>query len=132
MLSAALKKITEINNALIIDDEIDICMLLKNFLRKKSREVSYSTTLSEGLKKFQASQPELLILDHNLPDGHGIDHIRKFKELSGLSKVYIIVISAMSNMRSKALENGADLFMEKPISFSKLNDALVSKHIRKE
>ena len=132
MFSAALKKFTELNNALIIDDEIDICMLLKNFLIKKSREVMYSTTLKEGLEKFREANPDLLILDHNLPDGHGIDYISKFKESHRGNNVFIIVISAMSNLRNKALENGADLFMEKPISFSKLNEALMLKQIRKE
>ena len=112
----------KIKSALIIDDEIDICLLLKNYLKKKCDNVSYSTALKDGFLKFQESSPDLLILDHNLPDGFGIDNIQKFKKEN--SSLFIIVISAMSNLKTKALENGADVFMEKPISFNKLNDLL--------
>ncbi|MEO5570440.1 MAG: response regulator [Bacteroidia bacterium] len=112
----------KINSALIIDDEQDICLLLKNFLKKKTDQVSYSTTLKEGFSKFKQLNPDLLILDHNLPDGHGIDNIKKFKKEN--KSLFIVVISAMSNLKSSALEKGADYFLEKPISFSKLNELL--------
>ncbi len=107
---------------LIIDDELDICMLLKNYFKNKNNNVFFAVTLDEGIKKFNQYKPDLLIIDHNLPDGNGIDNIHSFKD-SNLS-LYVIVISAMSNLKSLALENGADYFMEKPISFSKLNALL--------
>ena len=65
----------KINSALIIDDELDICLLLKNYLKKKTDKVSYSTNLKEGFSIFKEIGPDLLILDHNLPDGYGIDNI---------------------------------------------------------
>jgi DNA-binding response OmpR family regulator len=112
-----------INNALIIEDEPDICMLLKNYLKNKSNFVAFSTTLKEGLAKFALFKPNLLIIDHNLPDGHGIEYLEKFKKMD--SSLRIVVISAMSNYKNKALECGADFFIEKPISFNELNDILV-------
>ncbi len=115
----------EVKNALIIDDEIDICMLLKNFLKKKNSDVECSTSLKDGILKFNEVQPDLLILDHNLPDGRGIDYISKFKEQHREKNSFkIIVMSAMSNLKDMALANGADFFIEKPISFSRLNDIL--------
>ncbi|MEP7169305.1 MAG: response regulator [Bacteroidota bacterium] len=112
----------KINSALIIDDEVDICLLLKTFLKKKSANVSYSTNLKDGFLKFKELNPDLLILDHNLPDGHGIENIINFKKEN--SSLFIIVISAMSNLKNKALESGADFFMEKPLSFNKLNELI--------
>ena len=109
----------KINSALIIDDELDICILLKNFLIKKNVIVSFSTTLSDGSSKLKDLHPDLLILDHNLPDGRGIDSIANFKREN--QDLYIILISAMSNLKIMAMEKGADLFMEKPISFITLN-----------
>ena len=110
----------KIHSVLIIEDEIDICILLKNYFKKKNAKAAYSNTLQDGFSKFKELKPDILILDHNLPDGHGIENIRKFKMAS--SSLYIIVISAMSNLKDEALKNGADFFMEKPISFSKLNE----------
>lgn len=112
----------KVNSILIIDDELDICLLLKDFLKRKTNHVSFSTSLKDGFSKFKESSPDLLILDHNLPDGHGIENIINFKKEN--NTIYIIVISAMSNLKNKALENGADFFMEKPISFNKLSELI--------
>lgn len=116
------KEKMKINSALIIDDELDICILLKNFLKKKNVMASYSTNLKEGFINFKELKPDLLILDHNLPDGYGIDNIANFKKEN--NSLFIIVISAMSQHKITAMEMGADYFMEKPISFSKLNELI--------
>src|SRR5215211_2767539 len=92
-----------IRKALIIDDEVDLCMMIKNFFRRKNKEVEYSTSLKDGLKKFDDHPPDILILDHNLPDGFGIGHKQTFKERFKSKPLYIVVMSAMSNLRSKAL-----------------------------
>lgn len=107
---------------LIIDDEKELCILLENFLSKKSRAIDYSNSLGNGVEKFKQMNPDLLILDHNLPDGNGIDNISVFKKLN--NSLRVIIISAMSNLRSEALEKGADFFIEKPISFSQLKNIL--------
>jgi DNA-binding response OmpR family regulator len=106
------------HNILIIDDEQEVGILLKSFLNRKGQQVNYSYTLKEGLEQFQESIPDILILDHNLPDGQGIEYIQNFKQLNRFLK--IIVISAMSNLKASAIENGADYFLEKPISFNTL------------
>jgi DNA-binding response OmpR family regulator len=107
---------------LVIDDEIEVCMLLSNYLVKKQREVEYATTLKEGIEIFQRSKPGIIILDNNLPDGYGIDNIGLFRELN--PEVLVILISARSDLKEDAIEKGADSFMEKPISFSLLNSFL--------
>lgn len=111
-----------VENALIIEDEVDICLLLANFLKKKNKHVSVSNSLIGGLSKCREMEPDLLILDHNLPDGYGIEKISEFRKLN--SSICIIIISAMSHLKSRALENGADYFIEKPISFKKLNEII--------
>jgi len=110
---------------LIIDDEKELCLLLENFLAKKTRSIDYSNSLETGVEKFKKMNPDLLILDHNLPDGNGIDNITVFKKLN--KSLRIIIISAMSNLRNEALEKGADFFIEKPISFSQLKSILAIK-----
>jgi len=117
-------KLEEMNarTILIIDDEKELCVLLENFLAKKTHSIDYSNSLVSGLEKFKKMNPDLLILDHNLPDGNGIDNIALFKNLN--SSLRIIIISAMSNLKNEALEKGADHFIEKPISFSQLKTIL--------
>ncbi|MCW3103785.1 MAG: response regulator [Bacteroidetes bacterium] len=120
-------KLDEMNarNILIIDDEKELCELLENFLAKKAKSIDYSNSLENGVAKFKLMNPDLLILDHNLPDGNGIDNISLFKKLN--TSLRIIIISAMSNLRGEAMEKGADFFIEKPISFSQLKNILAIK-----
>jgi DNA-binding response OmpR family regulator len=59
---------------LIVDDEVDLCLLLKQFLNKKEiRGFISHITLSEGLDLLDSLRPDTLMLDNNLPDGMGWD-----------------------------------------------------------
>ncbi len=56
---------------LIIDDEIDLCHLLKSYFLRKNYEVYLSHTLEQGLSFLKTLQPDIVFLDNNLPDGIG-------------------------------------------------------------
>ena len=116
--AAPKSKKLSIKSILIIDDEAEVCLLLENFFTRKNQQVAYSTSLKDGIEKFQKIKPDLLILDHNMPDGYGIENISTFKKINKSLKV--VIISAMSNLKEEALKNGADYFLEKPISFGTL------------
>jgi len=107
-----------IQSALIIDDEMDICILLSGYLKKRNIDAHYTLTLREGLEKLASLKPDVLFLDNNLPDGSGIDNIPEIRNTSDSTK--IIVISAMSNLKEKALASSADAFLDKPISFENI------------
>jgi DNA-binding response OmpR family regulator len=113
------------STVLIIDYEKEFCLLLESFLAKKTKAISYALDLKDGKEKIHTMNPDVLILDHNLPDGLGIEEIRSFKEQNNGMK--IIIVSAMSNLRSSAIENGADYFLEKPVSFKQLSQ-LIAKN----
>lgn len=117
-----IQKHLTVNNILIIDDETEVCILLENFLIRKNQNVAYSNTLKDGIEKFEHLKPNLLILDHNMPDGNGIENISIFKKMNKSLK--IVIISAMSNLKTEALNKGADYFLEKPISFGMLKNIL--------
>jgi len=55
--------------AVIIDDEEEFCLLLKNYLLRKDFEVSVFYSLGEGLKAIEDNSPVIVFLDNNLPDG---------------------------------------------------------------
>ncbi len=54
---------------LIIDDEVDFCLLMHFYLSKKNCEVTFSHTLKDGLGYIRNKTPDIVILDNNLPDG---------------------------------------------------------------
>lgn len=104
---------------LIIDDDQDLCFLLKNILTTKVEEVEIASTLERGKELLTKEQPDVVFLDNNLPDGQGVTYISHFKSLAPEAK--IILISAMPNAKDKALAHGADAFVEKPIVLATLN-----------
>ena len=109
--------------ALIVDDEDDICFLLSIYLRRFFEEVRFAQTLSEGLRLATQLQPELLVLDNNLPDGIGIQQIPEFRQMCKR----ILVISAMNNLGEQAIQAGADHFLAKPVSFQDIEEFIKIK-----
>lgn len=56
---------------LIIDDEEDLCMLIKGYFLKNKHDVYIANTLQEGMSKVRSLSPDIIFLDNNLPDGTG-------------------------------------------------------------
>lgn len=112
------------NNALIIDDDQDLCFLLKNVLKPKVGNIQIAGTLEEGKELLSKNNPDVIFLDNNLPDGQGVMYISMFKHIVPHAK--IIVISAIPTAKEKALEYGADAFMEKPMMADSINQLLAA------
>jgi len=107
---------------LVVDDEVDICTLLKRHLEKGGHEVSYFLTISDALKNLSTNSYDMIFVDLNLTDGSGYDLI------SGISdnnrNAAIIVISAYDSEKQKALQAGASLFVPKPFTNKSITEAL--------
>ena len=110
---------------LIIEDEIDICLLLKSHLVKHDFEANYELSLTRGLKTLEETHPDILILDNNLGDGLGIECLPSIK--IRYPKLKIIMISAMSMLKNAALSAGVHHFLKKPFSMNTL-DKLLTQH----
>ena len=116
---------------LIIDDEPDICFLLGNMLKQKSFVPVIANTLKEGLDKLNKHMPGLLFLDIHLPDGSGLDSLGGIKK--NFPSLKIIMMSAYDGAREKtrAIEEGADIFISKPLSRELITESLekvLNKH----
>jgi DNA-binding NtrC family response regulator len=106
---------------LIIDDEVDFCLLMKQFLLRKDYSVELAHTLADGLKKLQDYHPDLVFLDNNLPDGTGWENAFMMTKLHpGLR---INLISAFKNMIVPT-DNKQVKVLEKPVTFSALESYL--------
>ena len=103
-------------SVLIIDDEADICFLLSNILKERNIKASYANTLGDGINKIISLKPHILFLDINLPDGSGLDAIVKIKELAPEIKIIIISAYDSSKERAAAFEQGANMFLSKPLN----------------
>lgn len=110
---------------LIIEDEGDMCLLLNILLNGKELELDHVKSLSSAEEYLQQENPRVILLDNKLPDGFGIDFIAFIKK--NYPGVKIIMISGFDgSAKDVALENGADLFLEKPFSKDQLYAAIKS------
>ena len=102
--------------ALIIDDEVDICYLLRGMLRQKNVDASYVTTLADAEAHLENNDPPVIFLDNHLSDGMGIDHIARIKANHPSTCIIMITAHDTSADRDIAYKKGVDLFIGKPFT----------------
>src|SRR5690554_5124875 len=116
---------------LIIDDDVDICMLLKRFFERKGYQVRIAFKGSEGLEIVKSEKVDLVLTDFRLPDKDGFEMIEAIKAIN--NKLPIIVITGYSdvNQAVKSIRLGAYEYVTKPIFpeeiFMLVEDALKKK-----
>jgi CheY-like chemotaxis protein len=113
VLSSDAKKL----NALIIDDEMDICYLLSSILHQKNIQTVFAGSLAEADKVLQTNPGIYFIfLDNHLPDGLGISYISRLKKNFPSSRLIMITANDTTLDRQKAEIDGADFFIGKPFT----------------
>jgi DNA-binding response OmpR family regulator len=108
--------------ALIIDDEIDTCLLLGMLLKKFGISSVIAHNLADGFAMLMTEKPLIIFLDNDLPDGRGIEYIEQIKKQIPNSK--LVMMTAMSSLSKQALNLGADGFIEKPLDIYKIERIL--------
>lgn len=98
---------------LVVDDDKNICELLRLYLEKEGYNVIISNDGEEAVVKFGALNPDLVLLDVMLP---GLDGWQVCREIRKKSNVPIIMITAKGETFDKVLglELGADDYVVKP------------------
>lgn len=113
-------------NILIVEDEGDICLILNLMLKKDDIEIEHVNTLAKADIFLKEQTPQIVILDNQLPDGLGIDHINKIKTEYPAIKIIMITGNAADTDKETALQNGADIFLAKPFTKEQIQSALNS------
>jgi DNA-binding NtrC family response regulator len=104
---------------LIVDDEEDLCLLLKIYFTRKKYEVNIANTLQDGLKQLENWHPDVLFLDNNLPDGLGWEKAPEL--LDHYPELVIHLISAFHPKIPQHKEKDRLHVIEKPFSQQQLN-----------
>lgn len=104
------------NKILVIDDDMDICHLLRRFLTKNGYEVTTAHSGASGLALLESDlNPDLIMTDFRLGDMDGIELIGKIK--AKIPQVRILVITGYSDIRTAVnlMKMGANDYIAKPI-----------------
>ena len=101
------------NRILIIDDDKELCVLIKRSVLSEDIEADFCNTGKEGLRKLKEKEYQLVILDVMMP---GMDGFAALKELRKTSKIPVLMLTARGEAEDKfvGFENGADDYLLKP------------------
>jgi len=105
---------------LVVEDERQLSQTISDYLEDLGFEVASAFDGVAAMERFERFQPDLVLLDWNLPGMPGIDVCKKITEIN--SDVAIIMVSAKTEVddRITGLEAGAADYLPKPFSFKEL------------
>lgn len=115
---------------LIVDDEREMCFLIKSFLDNENYEIEIRNDAESALQDIDAIRPDLILLDVMLPEMNGIDLCLKIRNSVDCP---ILFMSCKSENIDKivALSAGGDDYITKPFNSGELI-ARINAHLRRE
>ena len=101
------------NSLLLIDDDVELCHLLREYLQAEDYQITLAHTATEGIELCCSRPFDLLILDVMLPDLSGLDLLPKIRQIKTTP---ILMLTARGDEidRIIGLELGADDYLSKP------------------
>lgn len=114
---------TKIKKIVIIDDEEDLCRLMKAYLVDIGYDVFLAHTLYDGLNLMHEVSPDILFLDNNLPDGLGWERMKFLTEHFPYCKITLISAYKYFPPELREMESPVRI-LEKPITLNALKDYL--------
>jgi two-component system cell cycle response regulator DivK len=103
---------------LVIEDQEDNRRIVRDLLTSVGFVVLEATTGEEGVALAEASRPDLILMDIQLPGLDGYDATRRIKANAALRSIPIIAVTsyALSGDDVKAFAAGCDAYVTKPFS----------------
>ena len=112
---------------LVVDDEIEVCNALKEFLSIKGYLALTAQNGKDALSIVNEKKPHIVLLDIIMPDMSGIEILEEIKKIA--PRVGVVMITAVTDeaLGNKALKLGADDFITKPVDLDYLETVLMVK-----
>src|SRR5437879_13077226 len=111
---------------LIVEDQERLGQFLERGLKECAYTAKWVGTCKDALDALAESSYDVVVLDLGLPDGAGIDMLRKWRA-SGFNEP-VLILSARDSVedRINGLAVGADVYLPKPFTFAQLQARVTS------
>jgi signal transduction histidine kinase/DNA-binding response OmpR family regulator len=115
-----------LGKVLIVDDLKVNNMLLKKILTTEGYQCLEASNGSDALKIYQTWQPDIVLLDNQMPEMDGKEVLRRISDMKDISQVPVIVVTADNNPAEITLLKtlGAVAVMSKPFKPNKIKEAV--------
>jgi len=101
---------------LIVDDEVEVCNTLKEFLTKKNYEVLVAHNDKDGFSMFKTVAPDLVLLEVELPERGGLLLLDYIRAIKFYAKVIMMSANGTYTNVKLATKKGAMGFLVKPLN----------------
>jgi two-component system, cell cycle response regulator DivK len=107
---------------LYIEDDPNNRLLVRRILMAEGYTVVEAYNASNALEKLQATSPDLILMDINMPEVDGYTLTARIRALGQFNRVPIVALTAnvMKGDRERSLEAGCDGYIQKPIDIDTL------------
>jgi DNA-binding NtrC family response regulator len=109
---------------LIVEDDSSLSQMLTLHFEDQGMEVQVAHDCKSALEKTRDSQPDLILLDQQLPDGLGSEQIPDLLALSPASRIIMMTGVHDLELAIQAIQDGAADFIHKPVKTSILQAAV--------
>ncbi len=116
-------EVTAKNHVLVVDDEVDSALMLGALIESDKFTVATAHSLLEARRHIILQQPDLILLDLQLPDGSGMELLDD-KQLVERAQIVLITGHASLETSIQALRLGAADYLVKPVSLKQLQGVL--------
>ncbi|MFH1680850.1 MAG: response regulator transcription factor [Candidatus Eisenbacteria bacterium] len=101
---------------LVVDDDLELLNLIAFALRQAGYLVVKAHDGPSALSTFEEEQPDLVVLDYNLPRLNGLEVLKKIRDGDSRTPVMMLTVRAAEEDQVHALDQGADDYLTKPFS----------------
>ena len=110
-------------HALVVDDDVDAADSLAALIAGEGFSVATARSLRAAREQLAEHEPDLVLLDLLLPDGHGFELLADTRPLANTE---VVLLTGQANLHTsiQALRLGAVDYLVKPISLAQLHGAL--------
>ena len=107
---------------LYVEDNPDNRLLVRRILLSEDYSLLEATDAMDALNVLKTVQPDLILMDINMPDMDGYTLTAKIKSMPGFERVPILAVTAnvMRGDKEKTLEAGCDGYIQKPLDIDQL------------
>ena len=111
---------------LIVEDNEKNMKLVRDILQHQGHATLEAATGREGVRLAIEAQPDLVLMDIQLPDIDGITALREIRQNAALDAVPVLAVSAsvMPDEQQKVVSSGFDAFITKPIKLKQFRETV--------
>jgi len=112
---------------LVVDDEPDLCDVLRDFFQSKGWETVIALSGEEAISIYTREDPNVVLLDIVMPGKDGLETLRELKALDPGAHVIMVTAVEEDELAKQAMNEGAFDYIIKPVDHNYLELVLMTK-----